>query len=85
MKGGEPSRSDLPTTARVCAADRPQEVRQPRLAAGLTFSDEPELYIPGELGIRHEDTLAVTPDGCENLVSPMTIDEAGPTGVKRAR
>jgi Xaa-Pro aminopeptidase len=25
------------------------------------------IYIPGELGIRHEDTLAVTPDGCENL------------------
>jgi len=25
----------------------------------------PDTY--GELGIRHEDTLAVTPDGCENL------------------
>jgi hypothetical protein len=21
----------------------------------------------GEMGIRHEDTVAVTPDGCENL------------------
>ncbi len=26
------------------------------------------LYIPGELGIRHEDTVVVTADGCENLV-----------------
>ena len=25
------------------------------------------LYIPGELGIRHEDTVAVTENGCENL------------------
>jgi len=24
-------------------------------------------YIPGELGIRHEDTLVVTQDGCENF------------------
>jgi hypothetical protein len=26
------------------------------------------IYVPGELGVRHEDTVAVTPDGCENLV-----------------
>jgi Xaa-Pro dipeptidase len=38
-----------------------------RLAAGMTFTDEPGIYIPGELGIRHEDTVAVTEDGCENL------------------
>jgi Xaa-Pro aminopeptidase len=25
------------------------------------------LYVPGELGIRHEDTVAVTENGCENL------------------
>jgi Xaa-Pro aminopeptidase len=39
-----------------------------KLEAGITFTDEPGIYIPGELGIRHEDTLATTPDGCENLV-----------------
>jgi Xaa-Pro aminopeptidase len=33
----------------------------------MTFTDEPRIYIPGELGIRHEDTVAVTADGCENL------------------
>jgi Xaa-Pro dipeptidase len=39
-----------------------------RLAPGITFTDEPGIYIPGELGIRHEDTLVVTEDGCDNLV-----------------
>jgi len=38
-----------------------------KLVAGVTFTDEPGIYIPGELGIRHEDTLAVTENGCENL------------------
>ena len=38
-----------------------------KLRAGMTFTDEPGIYLPGELGIRHEDTLAVTVDGCENL------------------
>jgi Xaa-Pro dipeptidase len=37
------------------------------LRAGITFTDEPGVYIPGELGIRHEDTVAVTENGCENL------------------
>jgi Xaa-Pro dipeptidase len=38
-----------------------------KLAPGMTFTDEPGVYIPGELGIRHEDTLIVTEDGCDNL------------------
>jgi Xaa-Pro dipeptidase len=38
-----------------------------RLGPGITFTDEPGIYIPGELGIRHEDTVAVTENGCENL------------------
>jgi Xaa-Pro dipeptidase len=38
-----------------------------KLAAGMTFTNEPGIYIPGELGIRHEDTLIVTKDGCDNL------------------
>ncbi len=29
--------------------------------------DGPQIYVPGELGIRHEDTVAVTESGCENL------------------
>jgi Xaa-Pro dipeptidase len=39
-----------------------------KLVAGISFTDEPGIYIPGELGIRHEDTVAATEDGCENLV-----------------
>jgi Xaa-Pro aminopeptidase len=38
-----------------------------KLAPGMAFTDEPGIYIPGELGIRHEDTVAVTESGCENL------------------
>jgi Xaa-Pro dipeptidase len=38
-----------------------------KLVAGMTFTDEPGIYVPGELGIRHEDTVAVTENGCENL------------------
>jgi Xaa-Pro dipeptidase len=39
-----------------------------RLVPGVTFTDEPGIYVRGELGIRHEDTVAVTESGCENLV-----------------
>ena len=38
-----------------------------KLTAGMTFTNEPGIYIPGELGVRHEDTLMVTDEGCENL------------------
>ena len=33
------------------------------LQAGMTFSDEPGVYIPGEFGIRIEDIVAVTDSG----------------------
>ncbi|WP_260704840.1 M24 family metallopeptidase [Edaphobacter flagellatus] len=33
------------------------------LESGMTFSDEPGIYIPGEFGIRLEDDWVVTPDG----------------------
>jgi Xaa-Pro aminopeptidase len=38
-----------------------------RLRAGMCFSDEPGIYIPGELGIRHEDVITITADGAANL------------------
>ncbi len=28
---------------------------------------EPGIYLPGELGVRIEDLVAVTADGCRNL------------------
>jgi Xaa-Pro dipeptidase len=38
-----------------------------RLEPGMCFSDEPGIYVPGELGIRHEDIVFVTADGAENM------------------
>jgi Xaa-Pro dipeptidase len=37
------------------------------LAPGMTFSDEPGVYVVGELGVRVEDTLLCTEAGCESL------------------
>lgn len=37
------------------------------LEEGMAFSIEPGIYIPGELGVRIEDIVAVTPDGAECL------------------
>ena len=34
---------------------------------GMTFSIEPGIYLPGRFGVRVEDLIAVTPDGCETL------------------
>lgn len=42
----------------------------PKLQAGMTLSDEPGIYIPGEFGIRLEDDLLVTQDGAE-LLTPQ--------------
>ncbi len=38
-----------------------------KLEPGMCFSDEPGIYVPGELGIRHEDIVFVTADGAENM------------------
>src|SRR5215813_1985815 len=40
------------------------------LAPGMTFSNEPGIYIPGEFGIRCEDDMAITPDGPAHILSP---------------
>jgi Xaa-Pro dipeptidase len=37
------------------------------LAPGMCFSDEPGIYIPGEIGVRHEDVIFITPEGAQNL------------------
>jgi Xaa-Pro dipeptidase len=38
-----------------------------KLQPGMCFSDEPGIYVPGELGVRHEDIVHVTADGAESL------------------
>ena len=42
----------------------------PKLQAGMTLSDEPGIYIPGQFGIRLEDELLVTQEGAE-LLTPQ--------------
>jgi len=38
-----------------------------KLRPGMCFSDEPGIYIPGEMGIRHEDVITITESGAEGL------------------
>jgi len=37
------------------------------LQPGMTFSIEPGIYIPGKIGIRIENIVVVTDDGCRSL------------------
>lgn len=47
------------------------------LAPGMVLTVEPGVYLPGELGVRIEDDVLVTPDGCEVLTAalPKSFDE----------
>ena len=38
-----------------------------KLRPGMCFSDEPGIYIPGEMGIRHEDVIFITESGAEGM------------------
>jgi len=38
-----------------------------RLRPGMCFSDEPGIYIYGEMGVRHEDIIHITEDGAANM------------------
>jgi Xaa-Pro dipeptidase len=42
----------------------------PHMRAGMVFSDEPGIYIPGEFGIRLEDDMHITENGAELLTPP---------------
>jgi Xaa-Pro dipeptidase len=38
-----------------------------KLQPGMCFSDEPGIYIYGEIGVRHEDCIFITETGAENM------------------
>jgi Xaa-Pro dipeptidase len=40
------------------------------LEAGMTFSNEPGIYIPGEFGLRCEDDMVISPEGPAQLLTP---------------
>jgi Xaa-Pro dipeptidase len=40
------------------------------LQPGMTFSNEPGIYIPGEFGLRCEDDMGITSDGPAQLLTP---------------
>lgn len=50
-----------------------------RAQAGMTFSDEPGVYIRGEFGVRLEDDMLITPDGAK-LFTPQSPSLEQPFG-----
>ncbi len=53
------------------------------LAPGMTFSDEPGIYLPGEFGVRLEDDMIITENGAE-LMTPQSPSLEDPFGPPRA-
>lgn len=49
------------------------------LTPGMTMSNEPGVYIPGQLGVRIEDIVAVTADGAE-VFGPRAVSLERPFG-----
>jgi Xaa-Pro dipeptidase len=47
-----------------------------KLEPGMTFSDEPGIYIPGEFGVRLEDDMVITDSGAELFTPQSTSLEA---------
>jgi Xaa-Pro dipeptidase len=48
-----------------------------RAEEGMTFSDEPGIYIPGEFGVRLEDDMVITDDGAR-LLTPQSASLEAP-------
>jgi len=59
-------------------APRLSRASEATLAAGHVVTVEPGVYLPGELGVRIEDLVLVTDDGCERLNAlPKALQQIG--------
>ena len=45
------------------------QISEDILPAGAVISAEPGIYLPGRFGVRIEDVVYITEDGCENITS----------------
>jgi Xaa-Pro aminopeptidase len=53
---------------------RAAKTSEDTLQAGNVISAEPGIYIPGRYGVRIEDVIWITDDGCENITGlPKTL------------
>jgi len=50
-----------------------------KLEPGMTFSDEPGIYVHGEFGIRLEDDMHIAENGAE-LFTPQSLSLENPFG-----
>ncbi len=51
---------------------------QQLLEVGMAYTVEPGIYLPGRNGVRIEDNMVITPDGCESLSAmPRAIRVVG--------
>jgi len=63
--------------------EHPYLVRGSRtvLAPGMTFSNEPGIYLKGDFGLRLEDDMAITADGPAQLLTPsLSLSLENPCG-----
>jgi len=53
----------------VHEAQKASQISEDILPAGAVISAEPGIYLPGRFGVRIEDVIFLTEDGCENITS----------------